>query len=157
MAVLDPLKLVIENYPEGKDELVELPNHPQKPDWGKRKVPFSRELWIEREDFQQTPHKGYFRLFPGNEVRLRFGYVDQVHRHGQRRRAVHLPRGFEIRHARRGQVQGQGQHSLGERDATRSPRPCTSTTACSRSPTRKATRTSTPTRRRPSPRSSSRR
>ena len=75
MAVLDPLKLVIENYPEGKDELVELPNHPQKPDWGKRKVPFSRELWIEREDFQQTPQKGYFRLFPGNEVRLRFGYV----------------------------------------------------------------------------------
>jgi len=75
MAVLDPLKLVIENYPEGQDELVELPNHPQKPDWGKRKVPFSRELWIEREDFQQTPPKGYFRLFPGNSVRLRFGYV----------------------------------------------------------------------------------
>jgi len=75
MAVLDPLKLVIDNYPEGKDELVELPNHPQKPDWGKRKVPFSRELWIEREDFQQTPAKGYFRLFPGNDVRLRFGYV----------------------------------------------------------------------------------
>jgi len=75
MAVLDPLKLVIDNYPEGRDELVELPNHPQKPDWGKRKVPFSRELWIEREDFQQTPPKGYFRLFPGNEVRLRFGYV----------------------------------------------------------------------------------
>jgi glutaminyl-tRNA synthetase len=75
MAVLDPLKLVIENYPEGKEELVELPNHPQKPDWGKRKVPFSRELWIEREDFQETPAKGYFRLYPGNEVRLRFGYV----------------------------------------------------------------------------------
>jgi glutaminyl-tRNA synthetase len=75
MAVLDPLKLVIENYPQGKEELVELPNHPQKPDWGKRKVPFSRELWIEREDFQQTPQKGYFRLFPGNQVRLRFGYV----------------------------------------------------------------------------------
>ncbi|MEA3192769.1 MAG: glutaminyl-tRNA synthetase [Betaproteobacteria bacterium] len=75
MAVLDPLRLVIENYPQGKEELVELPNHPQKPDWGKRKVPFSRELWIEREDFQQTPQKGYFRLFPGNEVRLRFGYV----------------------------------------------------------------------------------
>jgi glutaminyl-tRNA synthetase len=75
MAVLDPLKLVIENYPAGKEELVELPNHPQKPDWGKRKVPFSRELWIEREDFQQTPQKGYFRLFPGSEVRLRFGYV----------------------------------------------------------------------------------
>jgi glutaminyl-tRNA synthetase len=75
MAVLDPLRLIIENYPEGKEELMELPNHPQKPDWGKRKVPFSRELWIEREDYQQTPEKGYFRLFPGNEVRLRFGYV----------------------------------------------------------------------------------
>ncbi len=75
MAVLDPLKLVIENYPEGKEEMVELPNHPQKPEWGKRRVPFSRELWIEREDFQANPVKGYFRLFPGNQVRLRFGYV----------------------------------------------------------------------------------
>ena len=75
MAVLDPLKLVIENYPEGKEEMVELPNHPQKPEWGKRQVPFSRELWIEREDFQANPVKGYFRLFPGNQVRLRFGYV----------------------------------------------------------------------------------
>jgi len=75
MAVLDPIKLVIDNYPAGKEELVQLPNHPQKPDWGKRDAPFSRELWIEREDFQQQPEKGYFRLFPGNEVRLRFGYV----------------------------------------------------------------------------------
>jgi len=75
MAVLDPLKLVIENYPEGKEELVEVPNHPQKPETGKRKVPFSRELWIEREDYQETPPKGYFRLFPGNTVRLRYGYV----------------------------------------------------------------------------------
>jgi glutaminyl-tRNA synthetase len=75
MAVLDPLKLVIENYPAGKEELVEVPNHPQKPEWGKRPVPFSRELWIEREDFQESPPKGYFRLYPGNEVRLRFGYV----------------------------------------------------------------------------------
>src|SRR5574341_109210 len=75
MAVLDPVKLVIENYPEGKERSEELPNHPQKPDWGKRQVPFSRELWIEREDFQEKPAKGYFRLFPGNEVRLRYGYV----------------------------------------------------------------------------------
>ena len=75
MAVLDPLKLVIENYPEGKEELCDVPNHPQKPDWGKRKVPFSRELWIEREDFQESPEKGFFRLFPGNEVRLRYGFV----------------------------------------------------------------------------------
>jgi glutaminyl-tRNA synthetase len=75
MAVLDPVKLVIDDYPEGKEELMELPNHPQKPELGKRKVPFSRELWIEREDFQEKPEKGYFRLFPGNEVRLRYGYV----------------------------------------------------------------------------------
>ena len=75
MAVLDPVKLVIENFPAGREELVQLPNHPQKPDWGKRDAPFTRELWIEREDFQEKPEKGYFRLFPGNEVRLRFGYV----------------------------------------------------------------------------------
>ncbi len=75
MAVLDPVKLVIENYPDGKEELCEVPNHPQKPDWGRRSVPFSRELWIEREDFMETPAKGYFRLFTGNKVRLRYGYV----------------------------------------------------------------------------------
>ena len=75
MAVLDPLKLVIENYPEGKEELCEVPNHPQKPDWGRRAAPFSRELWIEREDFAALPPKGFFRLFPGNEVRLRYGFV----------------------------------------------------------------------------------
>ncbi|HET7200077.1 MAG TPA: glutamine--tRNA ligase/YqeY domain fusion protein [Burkholderiales bacterium] len=75
IAVLDPVKLVIENYPQGKEEEVEAPNHPQKPDWGKRGLPFSRELWIEREDFEETPPKGYFRLFPGNKVRLRYGYV----------------------------------------------------------------------------------
>jgi len=75
MAVLDPVKLVIENYPDGKEEQVEQPNHPQKPERGKRQVPFSRELWIEREDYQQQPEKGFFRLAPGAEVRLRFGYV----------------------------------------------------------------------------------
>ena len=78
MAVLDPIKLVIDNYPEGQEERLDVPNHPQKPDWGKRQVPFSRELWIEREDYQEKPEKGYFRLFPGNEVRLRFGYVIKV-------------------------------------------------------------------------------
>jgi glutaminyl-tRNA synthetase len=75
MAVLDPLKLVIENYPAGNEEMVEVPNHPQKSDWGKRRVPFSKELWIERDDYKDKPPKGYFRLFPGNEVRLRYGYV----------------------------------------------------------------------------------
>jgi glutaminyl-tRNA synthetase len=75
MAVLDPVKLVIDNYPADREDMLQLPNHPQKPDWGKRDAPFARELWIEREDFQETPEKGYFRLYPGNDVRLRFGYV----------------------------------------------------------------------------------
>jgi glutaminyl-tRNA synthetase len=75
MAVLDPVRLVIDNFLAGQEDLAALPNHPQKPEWGKREVPFARELWIERDDFTLTPPKGYFRLFPGNEVRLRFGYV----------------------------------------------------------------------------------
>jgi glutaminyl-tRNA synthetase len=75
MAVLDPVKLIIENYPEDREEICEVPNHPQKPDWGRRQVPFTRELWIEREDFEASPPKGFFRLFPGNEVRLRYGFV----------------------------------------------------------------------------------
>jgi len=75
IAVLDPLKLIIDNYPEGQEELCQLPNHPQKPDLGKRDVPFSGELWIEREDFVETPPPKYFRLFPGNKVRLRYGFV----------------------------------------------------------------------------------
>jgi len=75
IAVLDPVKLVIDNYPENQEEECHTPNHPQKPELGKRVVPFSNELWIEREDFTETPPKGYFRLFPGNSVRLRYGYV----------------------------------------------------------------------------------
>lgn len=75
IAVLDPIKLVIDNYPEGKSEDCHAPNHPQKPELGHRTVPLSRELWIEREDFMEEPVKGYFRLFPGNMVRLRYGYV----------------------------------------------------------------------------------
>jgi glutaminyl-tRNA synthetase (EC 6.1.1.18) len=75
VAVLDPLKLVIDNYPEGQSEECFAPNHPQQPELGKRAMPFSRELWIEREDFTENPPKGYFRLFPGNSVRLRYGYV----------------------------------------------------------------------------------
>jgi glutaminyl-tRNA synthetase len=75
IAVLDPIKLVIDNYPEGKSEDCFAPNHPQKPELGKRTVPLTRELWIEREDFMEEPSKGYFRLFPDNMVRLRYGYV----------------------------------------------------------------------------------
>ena len=75
IAVLDPIKLVIDNYAEGQSEDCHAPNHPQKPELGHRVVPLSRELWIEREDFMEEPSKGYFRLFPGNMVRLRYGYV----------------------------------------------------------------------------------
>ncbi|MDO9051830.1 MAG: glutamine--tRNA ligase/YqeY domain fusion protein [Methylotenera sp.] len=75
IAVLDPIKLVIDNYPEAQSEDCFAPNHPLKPELGKRVVPLTRELWIEREDFMEVPSKGYFRLFPDNMVRLRYGYV----------------------------------------------------------------------------------
>jgi len=77
VAVLDPLKLIIDNYPEGQSEDCFAPNHPQKPELGKRPIPFSRELWIERDDFMENPSKGYFRLSPGKEVRLRYAYLVQ--------------------------------------------------------------------------------
>ncbi|MGE5094227.1 MAG: glutamine--tRNA ligase/YqeY domain fusion protein, partial [Betaproteobacteria bacterium] len=75
IAVLDPLKLVIDNWPRGHVEECFAPNHPQKADLGKRAVPMSNELWIEREDFMEQPSKGYFRLYPGNQVRLKYGFV----------------------------------------------------------------------------------
>jgi glutaminyl-tRNA synthetase len=75
IAVLDPLKLIIDNYPEGTSETCSAPVHPHHPERGTREFPFSRELWIEREDFQEVPKKGYFRLFPGNKVRLKYGFV----------------------------------------------------------------------------------
>jgi glutaminyl-tRNA synthetase len=74
MAVLDPIKLVITNYPEDKVEYVESENNPDNPDMGTKMIPFARELYIEREDFMENPPKKYFRLFPGNEVRLRNAY-----------------------------------------------------------------------------------
>jgi glutaminyl-tRNA synthetase len=73
--VLDPLKLIIDNYPVDQVEECFAPNHPLKPELGQRPVPFSRELWIEAEDFMEVPSKGYRRLFPGNMARLRYGYV----------------------------------------------------------------------------------
>jgi glutaminyl-tRNA synthetase len=74
MAVLDPLKVVITNYPEGQDEEMDAINNPEDPEAGSRKVPFSREIYIEREDFMEVPPKKFFRLFPGSEVRLRYAY-----------------------------------------------------------------------------------
>lgn len=74
MAVLEPVKLVIDNYPEGQIEMLEVPNNLENPELGSRMVPFGRELYIEREDFMEVPPKKYFRLFPGNEVRLMSAY-----------------------------------------------------------------------------------
>ena len=74
MAVLNPVKLVIDNYPEGQAEMLEVPNNLENPELGDRKVPFGRELYIEREDFMEEPPKKYFRMFPGNEVRLMGAY-----------------------------------------------------------------------------------
>ncbi len=74
MAVLDPLKVVIDNYPEGQTEELEVEIHPDKPELGKRKVTFGREIFVEKSDFMAEPVKKYFRLFPGNEVRLKGAY-----------------------------------------------------------------------------------
>jgi glutaminyl-tRNA synthetase len=77
IGVLDPIKLIIDNYPVDQNETCEAPNHPLKPELGKRELTLARELWIEREDFMEVPSKGYFRLYPGNRVRLRYAYVVQ--------------------------------------------------------------------------------
>jgi glutaminyl-tRNA synthetase len=74
LAVLRPVKVVITNYPEGQEEIFECPNHPEKPELGTRRIPFSRELYIEQDDFREVPPKGYHRLSPGKEVRLRHAY-----------------------------------------------------------------------------------
>ncbi len=75
MAVLDPIKLVLENYPEGQVEHFECPLHPDDPNFGSRPLPFSRELYIERDDFLEDPPKKWFRLAPGQEVRLRYAAI----------------------------------------------------------------------------------
>ncbi|BDV44835.1 glutamine--tRNA ligase [Geotalea uraniireducens] len=75
MAVLKPLKLVIDNYPADRAEEFDAANHPQRPELGTRKIPFCRELYIEQDDFMETPVKGFHRLAPGQEVRLRYAYI----------------------------------------------------------------------------------
>lgn len=74
MAVLDPIKLIIDNYPEGETEMLTVPNNLENEELGTRQVPFSRELYIDRDDFMEEPVKKYFRLYPGNEVRLMYAY-----------------------------------------------------------------------------------
>ena len=75
MAVLEPIKLIIDNYPEGQEEILEAVNNPEDMSMGHRNVTFSRELWIEREDFMENPPKNFFRLYPGGEVRLKYAYI----------------------------------------------------------------------------------
>lgn len=74
MGILRPLKVVITNYPEGQVEMLEAENNPENPEMGKREIPFSKEIYIEQEDFMEDPPKKYFRLYPGNEVRLKHAY-----------------------------------------------------------------------------------
>ena len=112
MAVLDPVKLVIDGYPEGKEERMEVPDHPQKPDWGRRAGSLSRELWIERGGHEVCPRAS--SALPGNEVRLRYGYVvkcvgmkDGRSLHPLPRLALGIPR-------RRGST-SEREHPLGER------------------------------------------
>ena len=118
MAVLRPLKVVIENYPEGQVEEMEAVNNPEDASAGTRQVPFSRVLYIEQDDFREDPPKQYFRLSPGREVRLRYAYfvtctgvVKNDARRGDRG-ALHLRPG----HARRQRArrpQGEVDHPLG--------------------------------------------
>ncbi|MCW8926153.1 MAG: glutamine--tRNA ligase/YqeY domain fusion protein [Xanthomonadales bacterium] len=75
MAVLDPVKVILTNYPEGETEWLEAPRHPQKPEMGNRRVPLSRDIWIERDDFMEDPPRKFFRLRPDGEVRLRNAYI----------------------------------------------------------------------------------
>ncbi len=79
MAVLDPVKVVIDNYPEGQTEYLDVDNNLENPELGRRKVPFTREIYIDREDFMAVPPKKYFRMFPGNEVRLMNAYFVTCH------------------------------------------------------------------------------
>ena len=137
--VLDPLKVVIENYPEGQVEEMEVPNNPEDPSAGTRKVPFTRELWIERDDFMEEPPKKFFRLAPGREVRLRSAYFvtcSEVVKDADgrdRRAAVHVRPG----HARRRRSRRpppQGDPALGVGRHTPCPPRSASTTTSSASP-----------------------
>ena len=123
MAVLRPLRVVIENYPEAQAEEFEIGNNPEDPSAGNRTVPFSRELYIERDDFMEAPPKKFFRLAPGREVRLRGAYFITCTRSGQgcrrrdRRAALHL-RSDHARRRRGRRPQGQGDAALGLRRCT---------------------------------------
>ena len=124
MAVLRPLKLVIENWPAGKVEELEAVNNPEDPSAGTRMVPFSGTLYIEQDDFREVPPPKYYRLFPGNQVRLRYAYivtctgVDEGPGDGRGDGGpLHLRPGHPGRQ-RAGQPEGEGHHPLGLRRRT---------------------------------------
>ena len=125
MAVLSPVKVVIENFPEGHVEWLDAVNNPEDPAAGTRKVPFTRELYVEADDFMEVAPKKYFRLTPGQEVRFRWAYfvkcvgVDKDAAGNSHRRALHLRSG-DTRRRRPRRTQGQGHPPLGLRLACRS-------------------------------------
>ncbi len=118
MAVLHPLKLVIDNYPAGQEEFVEVANNPEDPSAGTRKVPFSGEIYIEQDDFREVPPPKYYRLSPGKEVRLRNAYFVTAQQRRERcrrqhhRGALHL-RSRQPRRQLSRRPQGQVHHALG--------------------------------------------
>ncbi len=141
MAVLRPLKVVIENYPEGQSEELDAVNHPDDPAAGTRKIRFGRELYIERDDFMENPPKKFFRLSPGKEVRLRYAYfitcrevvkdaagevVELRCTYDPATHGGNAPDGRKV----------QGDHALGFGGGLRCRPRCGSTIRCSRSPTR---------------------
>ena len=138
MAVLRPLRLVIENYPEGQVEEMEAVNNPEDPSAGSRKVPFSRVLYIEQDDFRDPAPPKYFRLSPGAEVRLRYAYivkctgVERDERRAGGGGALHLrPRRARRRLPR---APGEGDHPLGVRVALDPRRRCACTSTLQRAP-----------------------
>ena len=147
MCVVNPLKVVITNYPEGQVEALDASYYPHDvPKTGSRTIPFARELYIERDDFMEDPPKKFFRLAPGREVRLRYGYfVTCTRRREERRRrdrrvALHLRPGNAGRRFTR-RPQGAGHHPLGSPRRAQSIATCGCTTNCSRFPIRTTSRT----------------
>ena len=137
MAVLRPLKVVIENYPEGPSEELEAVNNPDDPSAGTRKIRSAARSYVERDDFMENPPKKFFRLSPGNEVRLRYAYFITCREVGEgcgrrgRRAPLHLRSG-DPRRQRARRPQGEGDAALGVGGRSRSRRKCGSTTSSSR-------------------------
>ena len=141
MAVLRPLKVVIENYPEGQSEELEAVNHPEDAGAGTRRLRFGRELFIERDDFMENPPKKFFRLAPGREVRLRYAYFITCREvvKDQAGEVVELRCTYDPatqRRQRAGRPQGEGDAALGRRRPTQCRPKCGSTIRCSCAPIR---------------------